>query len=199
MAADILLYGADEVPVGDDQRQHLELTREIALRFNNRYGEIFTVPTATIPAVGARVMDLQHPERKMSKSAPSPLGTVGILDEPSVIEKKVKKAVTDTDAEVRYDPTAKPGLSNLLSILAAATGEKPEDLASRYARYGDLKADVAAALIDSLAELRERYAMFSGDLAEVRRLLATGAERAGTVASETYARAASAVGLIEAT
>ncbi len=139
MAADILLYDAERVPVGDDQRQHLELARELAVRFNNRYGPVFTVPEAAIPAVGARVMDLQHPERKMSKSVESPLGTIAVLDEPGEIERKVKKAVTDTDGEVRYDPEAKPGLSNLLELLAAATDRRPEEVAAGYARYGDLK------------------------------------------------------------
>ena len=122
MAADILLYDAAAVPVGDDQRQHLELTREVAARFNNRYGETFTVPEAAIPGTGARVMDLQHPERKMSKSADSPLGTIGLLDSDEEITRKVRKAVTDTDGEMRYDRAAKPGLANLLDLLAAATG-----------------------------------------------------------------------------
>ena len=139
MAADILRYDAERVPVGDDQRQHLELAREVAVRFNNRYGPVFTVPEAAIPAVGARVMDLQHPERKMSKSLESPLGTIAVLDEPDEIQRKVKKAVTDTDGEVRYDPEAKPGLSNLLELLAAATDRRPEEVAAGYSRYGDLK------------------------------------------------------------
>ncbi len=125
MAADILLYAADEVPVGDDQRQHLELARELAVRFNHRYGETFTVPEAAIPRAAARVMDLQHPERKMSKSVESPLGTVGLLDSADEITRKVKKAVTDTDGEVRYDRVAKPGVANLLELLAAATGRTP--------------------------------------------------------------------------
>ena len=196
MAADILLYEADEVPVGDDQRQHLELTREIAIRFNHRYGDIFTVPTATVPKVGARVMDLQHPERKMSKSIGSPLGTVGIMDSPEEITRKVKKAVTDTDGEVRYDPATKPGLANLLSLLAAATESRPEDLAGGYERYGDLKADVAAALIESLRPLQERYAELRNDLATVSQILAQGADAAAEVAEGTYRRAADAVGLL---
>lgn len=196
MAADILLYDADEVPVGADQRQHLELTREIAQRFNHHYGEIFTVPTATIPAVAARVMDLQHPERKMSKSVGSPLGTVGILDAPAEIERKVKKAVTDTDGEVRYDPEGKPGLANLLSLLGAATASAPGDLAERYERYGDLKRDVAEALIEALKPLQERYAAFSEDLGEVERTLSAGATQAAQVAEATYRRAADAVGLL---
>ncbi len=196
MAADILLYNADQVPVGDDQRQHLELTREIAIRFNNRYGGVFTVPEATIPKVGARVMDLQHPERKMSKSVSSPLGTVGILEAPEEIERKIKKAVTDTDGEVRYDPESKPGLANLLSLLAASTDGRPEQLAENYDRYGDLKKDVAAALIEALRPLRERYAELDADRGEVLRLLGLGAVQAREVANETYARAADAVGLL---
>ena len=131
MAADILLYDADVVPVGDDQRQHLELARELAIRFNNRYGETFTVPEAAIPGAAARVMDLQHPERKMSKSVESPLGTIGLLDSAEEITRKVRKAVTDTDGEVRYDRAAKPGLANLLDLLAAATGRTPQEVAIR--------------------------------------------------------------------
>jgi tryptophanyl-tRNA synthetase len=196
MAADILLYDADEVPVGDDQRQHLELTREIAQRFNHHYGEIFTVPTATIPAVAARVMDLQHPERKMSKSVGSPLGTIGILDTPAEIERKVKKAVTDTDGEVRYDPEGKPGVANLLSLLGAATSSAPGVLAERYERYGDLKRDVAEALSEALKPLQERYAAVSDDLGEVERTLSVGATQAAQVAEATYRRAADAVGLL---
>jgi len=196
MAADILLYDADEVPVGDDQRQHLELTREIAQRFNNRYGETFVVPKATIPSVGARVMDLQHPERKMSKSVASPLGTIGILDSPEDILKKVKKAVTDTDGDVRYDPEQKPGLANLLSLLGAATSQDPKVLAESYERYGDLKNDVAEALIEHLAELQIRYKEFRSDPEEVLRQLRKGAAKANSIASVTYSRAAEASGLL---
>ena len=141
MASDILLYDADRVPVGDDQRQHLELTRELAHRFNQRYGDVFVVPEAAIPRVGARVMDLQHPERKMSKSVSSPLGTIQVFDEPAQLERKIKRAVTDTDGEVRYDPEVKPGLSNLLELLAVATDRSPAEVASGYQRYGDLKRD----------------------------------------------------------
>ncbi|MEZ5229308.1 MAG: tryptophan--tRNA ligase [Acidimicrobiales bacterium] len=135
-AADILLYDTDVVPVGDDQRQHIELTRDAAMRFNTRYGDTFVIPEHRIPAAGARVMDLQHPENKMSKSVDSPQGTVGILDDPKTIEKKFKRAVTDNDAEVRYDPTTKPGVSNLLDILAAVTGGDPHALAEGYTQYG---------------------------------------------------------------
>ena len=130
MAADILLYDADRVPVGDDQRQHLELTRDLATRFNHRYGDTFVVPEAAVPKVAARVMDLQEPTRKMSKSVSSPLGTVLVLDPPEEIDRKVRKAVTDTETEVRYDPAHKPGVSNLLELLAASTGGDPADLAA---------------------------------------------------------------------
>jgi tryptophanyl-tRNA synthetase len=196
MAADILLYDAARVPVGDDQRQHLELARELAVRFNNRYGPTFTVPEAAIPAVGARVMDLQHPERKMSKSVESPLGTIGVLDDPADIDRKVRKAVTDTETEVRYDPEAKPGLSNLLELLAAATDRRPEDVAGDYRRYGDLKRDLSEALVALLRPVQERHAALSADPAAVREVLARGAARAREVAGATYARAADAMGLL---
>ncbi|HLG67699.1 MAG TPA: tryptophan--tRNA ligase [Acidimicrobiales bacterium] len=196
MAADILLYDAEEVPVGDDQRQHLELARELAVRFNNRYGPVFTVPTARVPPVGARIMDLQHPERKMSKSVESPLGTIGVFDPPAAITRKVRKAVTDTDGQVRYDPAAKPGLANLLQLLAAATGRRPEEVALDYDRYGKLKDDVAAALVELLRPLQQRRAELAQDLGAVRDVLRQGAERAGEVAAATYRRASEAVGLL---
>ena len=196
MAADILLYNADHVPVGDDQRQHLELSREVATRFNHHYGEVFVVPEAAIGTVAARVMDLQHPERKMSKSVASPLGTIGILEDPSEIEKKVRKAVTDTDGEGRYDPEAKPGLANLLDLLAAATDRTPVEVAANYERYGDLKKDAAAALVAMLEPLRLRYLDFDADRAEVLRLLGQGSAAARLVADATYARAAEAMGLL---
>jgi tryptophanyl-tRNA synthetase len=195
-AADILLYDAERVPVGDDQRQHLELTRDLAQRFNHRYGETFVVPEAAIPTVGARVMDLQHPERKMSKSVNSPLGTILLLDPPAEIERKVKKAVTDTDGEVRYDRAAKPGLSNLLELLAVATGRTPTVVAHSYERYGDLKDDVADALVELLRPVRERREALAADPGAVTSLLATGADKARDVASATYRRAASAIGLL---
>ena len=196
MASDILLYEADQVPVGHDQRQHLELTRELAIRFNHHYGQTFVVPEAAIPAVAARVMDLQQPSRKMSKSVSSPLGTIGILDEPAAIERKIKKAVTDTDGELRYSPEDKPGLANLLDLLAAATGGAPSELAGRYERYGDLKGDVAQALIALLEPLQARYREITADRGEVLRILAEGAQRAAEVADATYARASEAVGLL---
>jgi len=196
MAADILLYGAESVPVGDDQRQHLELARELAIRFNNRYGETFVVPEAAIPGAAARVMDLQHPERKMSKSADSPLGTIGLLDSAEEITRKVRKAVTDTDGEVRYDRAAKPGLANLLDLLAGATNRTPREVAQGYTRYGDLKADVAEALVELLLPVRERRAALERDPAYVTSVLSDGAAHAHEVARGTYTRAADAIGLL---
>jgi len=195
MAADILLYDTDRVPVGDDQRQHLELTRDIAERFNSRYGSTFTLPEADIPKVGARVMDLQEPTRKMSKSVDSPQGTVLMLDEPALIERKFKRAVTDNDGEVRFDPQAKPGVSNLLEILAAATDTLPEAQAERYSQYGPLKADAAAAVIELLRPVQERHAELSADPTALRELLAKGADRARATAGATLERAQRAVGL----
>jgi tryptophanyl-tRNA synthetase len=195
-AADILLYHAAQVPVGDDQRQHLELARQLAIRFNHHYGPTFTVPEAAVPGVAARVMDLQHPERKMSKSVDSPLGTLGVLDDPAEVARKVKRAVTDTDGEVRYDRAAKPGLSNLLALMAAASGRTPEEVAKDYDRYGDLKSDLADALVEMLRPVRERRAELLLDPGIVHRALADGAARAHGVAAATYARAAEAIGLL---
>jgi tryptophanyl-tRNA synthetase len=195
-AADILLYDAGRVPVGEDQRQHLELTRELAIRFNHRYGDTFVVPEAAVPGVGARVMDLQHPERKMSKSVDSPLGIINVFDDPAEIERKVKRAVTDTDGEVRFDPEEKPGVANLLALLAAATDRLPADVAKGYERYGDLKDDVAAALVELLAPLRARRLELLAEPSVVEVALRDGAARAHEVASATYARAAGAIGLL---
>jgi tryptophanyl-tRNA synthetase len=196
MAADILLYDATEVPVGEDQRQHLELTRDAAQRFNQRYGNTFIVPKGTMPKVGARVMDLQDPTSKMSTSAASPAGTINVLDTPKELEKKVKRAMTDLDGEVRYDIENKPGISNLLSILAAATGEAdPAALAGKYTQYGPLKADTAAALIEYLRPTQERFAELAADPGEVTRILKLGAQRAGAIATVTLDRAYKAIGL----
>ena len=195
-AADIVLYDAERVPVGDDQRQHLELAREVASRFNHRFGDVLVVPEAAIPSAGARVMDLQHPERKMSKSVNSPLGTILILDGPAEITRKIKKAVTDTDGEVRYDPDHKPGLSNLLELLAVATARTPVNVAADYSRYGDLKADTADALIELLRPLQTRRAELAADPGAVPELLARGAAKARELAGATYDRASQAVGLL---
>jgi tryptophanyl-tRNA synthetase len=196
MAADILLYDTDAVPVGDDQRQHLELTREVAIRFNNRYGETFVVPEAAIPGAAARVMDLQHPEKKMSKSVLSPLGTITLLDSPEEVTRKVRKAVTDTDGEVRYDREAKPGLANLLDLLAGATNRTAEEVATEYTRYGDLKNDVAEALNELLRPVRQRRQELEADPAYVTSVIAEGAAKAHTVAGPVYARAHEAMGLL---
>jgi tryptophanyl-tRNA synthetase len=194
-AADILLYGTEKVPVGDDQRQHLELARDLAIRFNSRYGDTFVVPEHAIPPVAARVMDLQQPERKMSKSQESPQGTVVVLDDPDTIARKFRRAVTDSEAEVRYDPDAKPGVSNLLSILAAATDGDPEALAEEYTQYGPLKDDAAAAVIKLLAPLQSRFAELVADPGETDRILATGAAKARAMAGPTMARVRGRLGL----
>ncbi len=194
-AADILLYDTDEVPVGDDQRQHIELARDLAIRFNGRYGEVLTVPEHVIPPVAARVMDLQNPTAKMSKSLDSPQGTVLLLDDARDVERKVKRAVTDSDGEVRWDPEGKPGVSNLLSILAAVTGESPEALAGRYQQYGPLKAAAAEALVEELRPIRERHAELSKDPGAADELLATGAAKARGIAAATMERVRAALGL----
>lgn len=196
MAADILLYDADRVPVGDDQRQHLELTRNIAERFNSRYGNTFTIPKAAIPAVAARVMDLQSPNVKMSKSLNSPQGTVGFFDEPSAIGKKFKRAVTDSDNDVFYDWEKKPGVSNLLSILGATTGMDPEILAEKYHQYGPLKSDAADAVIEAISPIQAKRTELLADKAELNRIIAVGAEKARKVAAKTVAKAKEAMGFL---
>jgi tryptophanyl-tRNA synthetase len=196
MAADIVLYDADLVPVGDDQRQHLELTRNVVQRFNHLYGETFVMPEATVPPAGARVMDLQEPTSKMSKSTGSSLGTVFVTDAAEVIAQKVKRAVTDAEREITYDPLRRPGVSNLLDLLAATTGERPEVLAARFDGSGALKQEVAEALVEELAPFRSRYAELSGDPGEVASALAKGAAKARSVASVTLERAREAMGLL---
>ncbi len=195
MAGDILLYEADQVPVGEDQRQHIELCRNIAERFNNRYGETFKVPVSVQPPAAARVMDLQEPTRKMSKSVSSPLGSMYLFDEPADIEKKIKKAVTDTDNEVRFDWETKPGLSNLLEIYSSFSNETPQAVADRYERYGDLKSDLAELVISSLNPIRLRYLELLKDPAELARISALGAAKAAEVSGAVYRRAAAAMGL----
>lgn len=195
-AADIVLYDADFVPVGEDQRQHIELTRDAAIRFNGRYGDTFVVPAASIPRAGARVMDLQNPTNKMSKSADSPQGTVLVLDPPDVIARKFKRAVTDSDTEVRYDVAAKPGVSNLLSIIAACTARAPEAVAADFTQYGPLKAHAAEVVIETLRPVQQRYQELSEDPGEVTRLLRIGAEKARAVAAATLERAYQAMGLL---
>jgi len=195
MAADILLYDTDSVPVGDDQRQHLELARDLAIRFNNRYGETFVVPKAAIPPVGARVMDLQAPTKKMSKSTSTDAGLIYLNDAPEALTKKVRRAVTDSEASVTYEPERRPGVSNLLEILAAATGAAPGDLASRFKNNGELKAAVADALVELLRPIQTRLAELKGDPKEVERLLRAGADKARTIAEPVLARARESVGL----
>ncbi|HEU5083063.1 MAG TPA: tryptophan--tRNA ligase [Acidimicrobiales bacterium] len=197
MAADILLYDTDVVPVGDDQRQHVELARDVAERFNSRAGrDVLVVPEHVIPPVGARIMDLQTPTNKMSKSIDSPQGTILVLDEPKVIEKKIKRAVTDTDNEVRFDPVEKPGVSNLLSILGVATGKDPAALADEYSMYGPLKADAADAVVAMLEPVQARYAELVHHRSATAAILDTGAEKARTVAAATLRRVHDAVGLL---
>ncbi len=195
-AADILLYDADEVPVGDDQRQHIELTRDIAERFNSRYGPTFKLPAAVVPAAGARVMDLQSPTDKMSKSLDSPRGSVDLLDDPALVVRKIKSAVTDSESEVRYDTAAKPGVSNLLSILGAATGRTPEQVAEGYSMYGPLKADTAEAVVELLRPIQSRFAELEADPAETARLLKLGADKAQSIAAVTLERARTNIGLL---
>ncbi len=199
MAADILLYGATRVPVGGDQDQHVELARDLALRFNRTYGETFVVPELGRAEVAARVCDLQDPTAKMSKSAPDDApGVIRLLDAPDVIRRKVARAVTDSDGEVRHDPEAKPGVSNLLEILAACTGEDVDRLAATYRRYGDLKAAVTEAVVAELAPIQQRYAELAADPAAVRDALDAGRRRAETVAVPTLERATRAIGLAAA-
>jgi len=196
-AADILLYDTDFVPVGEDQRQHLELTRDIAQRFNHRFGETFVVPEATIPPVGAKIMDLQFPESKMSKSTDSPQGTIAILDPPDAISKKVRSAVTDSGREVmaRED---KPAITNLLTIHSVISGEPVGALEQRYgdSGYAQFKSDLADALVAYLEPFQRRYHELKEDPGEIARLLAIGAEKARTVAETTLATAYDRVGFL---
>jgi tryptophanyl-tRNA synthetase len=187
MAGDILLYQTDLVPIGDDQRQHLELARDIAERFNHRFGETFTLPDGRYPEIGGRIMDLQEPTNKMSTSLSSEQGAVYIEDTPDAIRKKFKSAVTDSAREVRYDPAEKPGVSNLLEIMSVATGEPIAALEQRFADagYGDFKAAVGESVVELLTPIRERYLALRSDERELQRLLAMGAEKARRVSEPT--------------
>jgi tryptophanyl-tRNA synthetase len=187
MAGDILLYQTDLVPIGDDQKQHLELARDIAERFNNRYGETFKLPEGRFATTGGRIMDLQEPERKMSTTAGTPQGTLLILDSPETIRKKLKSAVTDSGTDVRYEPEQKPGISNLLEIMSVATGEPIPELEARYdgGGYGQFKTDVAEAVVELLDPIRSRYEKLRADEAELRALLARGADKARETAAPT--------------
>ena len=187
-AADILVYQADQVPVGEDQRQHLELTRDLAIRFNNRYGEAFTVPQTQIPPGAAKILDLQSPDKKMSKSLP-PAGCVFLLDEPTVTAKKIRSAVTDTGREIVADPENKPGVTNLLTIHSALSGRSVAELEEHFTGrgYGDLKKELAEVVTDFVAPVRARTQELLDDQAELERILGAGAERAREVASATVA------------
>src|SRR5690349_14091425 len=197
-AADILAYQADAVPVGEDQRQHLELTRNLAQRFNARFGRTFVVPEPYIPVGAAKIQDLQDPTAKLSKSASAPSGIVELLDDPKVSAKKIRSAVTDTEREIRYDPAAKPGISNLLVIYSALSGRKIAEIEGEYAGrgYGDLKKDLADVVADFVAPLRERVQAYRDDPAELDRVLARGAERARGVAASTLAAVHGKIGLL---
>jgi tryptophanyl-tRNA synthetase len=201
-AADILLYHADEVPVGEDQRHHIELARDIGQRFNHRFASeaapIFTLPTAVHPQAAARVMDLQVPTNKMSKSTGTDKGIVYLLDDPKRIEKKIKSAVTDSATDIRHDRDEKPGVSNLLEILSAATGKPIDDLAAEHDGhgYGAFKSAVAEAVVELLRPIQQRHAELSADRGEVARLLEAGADRAREIAAPTLERAKRAMGLL---
>ncbi len=198
MAGDILLYQTDIVPIGDDQRQHLELARDIAIRFNARFGETFVVPEAIYPEVGARIMDLQEPENKMSTTGGSPLGTVRILDEPGVIRRKFKSAVTDSGRDVVRAPD-KPGVTNLIDIMSVATGEPPEAIEARYDGhgYGRFKQDAGEAVVELLAPIQARYAALRADPAALQRLLAMGAEKARKASEPTLERMYDVMGFVK--
>lgn len=196
MAADILLYSTDIVPVGEDQKQHIELTRDLAERFNKRYGDIFTIPEARIPKIGARIMSLTDPTKKMSKSDPNQKSYITLLDDAKTIEKKVKSAVTDSEGIIRYDKENKPGVSNLLTIYSILANEPIEQLEERYAGkgYGEFKADVAQVIIDALTPIQEKYyeLMESSKLDDI---LDEGAEKANRVASKMLKKMENAIGL----
>jgi tryptophanyl-tRNA synthetase len=187
MAGDILLYQTDVVPVGDDQRQHVELARDVAQRFNSRFGDTFKIPKGVFPEVGARIMDLQEPSNKMSTTGGNPQGTVLVLDPPDTIRKKFKTAVTDSGREIRYEPDAKPGVSNLIEILSVTTDHSIADVEASYdgRGYGDLKTDVGEAVVELFAPVQQRYAELRADEAELRRLLRMGADKARETSAPT--------------
>ncbi len=199
-AADILLYQADKVPVGEDQKQHLELTRDIATRVNNLYGDVFRLPDPYIPDFGARIMSLQEPEKKMSKSDNNPNNFIGLLEEPKKLAKKIKRAVTDSDeqANIYFNPTEKPGVSNLLTLLSLATGKSIKELEPEYTdkMYGHLKGDVADAVVALLEPIQARYAEIRADRAYLDDVMRQGADKASARAAETLAKVYKAVGFI---
>ncbi|MFF0472344.1 tryptophan--tRNA ligase [Streptomyces sp. NPDC004284] len=198
--ADILLYQADQVPVGEDQRQHIELTRDLAERFNGRFGETFTIPAPYILKETGKIYDLQDPTIKMSKSASSPKGLINLLDDPKVTAKKVKSAVTDTDTVIRFDPENKAGVSNLLAIMSTLTGTSVEDLEKSYEgkMYGALKTDLAEVMVDFVTPFRDRTQEYLDDPETLDSVLAKGAEKARTVAAETLAQTYEKIGFLPA-
>lgn len=196
MAADILAYDTDVVPVGDDQRQHLELARTLAERFNSSYGTTFVVPEGFAPGVGARVMDLTDPTQKMGKTSSTTAGAIGLLDPPDVIAHKVSRATTDTYAEVRHDAATQPGVTNLLEILGALTDEPPQTLAASYRSYAQLKGDVTAVVTDALRPVQKRYVEYADEPGRTDALLRIGAERAADLARPVIERARRAIGLV---
>lgn len=200
MAADILMYDAAYVPVGEDQRQHLEITRDLAERFNTRYGDTLVVPDAYIVKESAKIMDLQDPTSKMSKTGSSPKGLIDLMEDPKKIAKNIRSAVTDTDTEVRYDPETKAGVSNLLVIHSVLSGRPVADVAASFEGkgYGDLKKEVADVVVAALEPFQERMRTLLDDPAELDRILASGAERARAVADATMQRVRDAVGLLPA-
>ncbi len=197
-AADILLYQPKAVPVGEDQRQHLELTRDLAMRFNSRFGDTFVVPEAHILKETAKIYDLQLPTAKMSKSARDPKGLINLMDEPNQVAKKIKSAVTDTDGEIRFDREQKPGVSNLLGIFSAITQESIESLENRFAGqgYGALKTELADVVVEHLTPIRERAVELLGDKAQLDALLAVGAEKANEIAEQTLAKVYDRLGFV---
>ena len=199
-AADILLYQADKVPVGEDQKQHLELTRDIATRVNNLYGDVFRLPDPYIPDFGARIMSLQEPEKKMSKSDTNPNNFIGLLEDPKKLTKKIKRAVTDSDeqANIYFNPSEKPGVSNLLTLLSLSTGKSVKDLEPEYTdkMYGHLKGDVAEAVVSLLEPIQQRYAEIRADRPYLDDVMRQGAEKASARAAQTLKKVYDAVGFI---
>ena len=197
MAADILLYDTDEVPVGEDQKQHVELARDVAARFNTRYGDTFTLPRAVNPPVAARLKDLTSPEAKMSKSSASAAGVLLLLDDEKSLRRKVMRAVTDADTDVTYDPETKPGVSNLLDILAACTGGDPRELSGHFDRYGELKTAVADSVVATIAPIRQRYDELDAHAEHVAAVLRRGSAQARELAGAKVRAAKQALGLLE--
>jgi tryptophanyl-tRNA synthetase len=199
MAADVLLYDTDLVPVGEDQRQHLELARDVAQRFNSRFPDTFVVPEVLIPKATAKIFDLADPTAKMSKSGPNEAGLINLLDDPKVTAKKIRSAVTDSERDVRYDPEAKPGVSNLLTIQSAVTGTAIDKLVESYAGrgYGDLKAETADAVVEFVRPVKARVDELIGDTTELEAILATGAERAREVSAKTISNVYERLGFLQ--